>query len=262
MSGGAVLEGVVMQVVPQKERDLIAKLLLRDGTAAGVYVYGGMGGGTQNKPRVFEPGNMMRVQIRPSRAGVGGDLAVAAENLLLWRSAQIRHDARAFALLCLYLEMSLKTAVTHHPGGNATEHAGHFGVVSNALFHLDQALAEKSFAWSTHLTLFLTKFLHHLGILPDEASCVFCGEALGEDPSTPLVADQGGFACAACAAAASLPASLRPVRPFLAQAVRTRFQDWRAMPEVPPEVNVQLMQFWGHHLNVRLPDLASYRLLF
>jgi len=44
--------------------------------------------------------------------------------------------------------------------------------------------------------------------------------------------------------------------------VRTRFQDWRAMPEVPPEVNVQLMQFWGHHLNVRLPDLASYRLLF
>lgn len=261
-----VLEGIVTQIVPQKERDLVAKLLLREGVLASVYVYGGMGGGKNAKPRLFEPGSMMRVQVREAKTGVAADLLTASESGLLWRSERIRHDASAFALTCLYLEMILKTAVTFHPGDQSAtvrEHAGLFTVLSNALFHLDQSLEQGQFHWRGQLLLFLAKFLHHLGVMPDESSCVFCGVPLEGDVVAPLVMDQGGFACQDCIQQSGLTVGAPlPVRPLLARAVRTSFKDWREIPEVPAPVNVQLMQFWGHHLHVKLPELASYRLLF
>lgn len=244
----------------------MARLLLREGVMASVYVYGGMGGGKSSKPRVFEPGNMMRVEARQNKTGVAADLLTAAETNLLWRSERIRHDASAFALMCLYLEMVMKTAVNFNPNdlsGSTTEHGGLFAVLSNALFHLDQAIAEKDFHWRSHLLLFLSKFLHHLGVMPDESSCVFCGEALEGDVIAPLVQEQGGFACQDCVRQAGLHTGAPlPVRPLLARAVRTSFKDWRQIPDVPAPVNVQLMQFWSYHLHVKLPELASYKLLF
>jgi len=222
-----VLEGIVTQVIPQKERDLIAKLLLRDGTIVSLYVYGGMGGGKSSKPRVFEPASMMKVDVRSARPGASGDLLTVSESTLVWRSTHVRHDAKAFALVCLYLEMCMKTAVTHQPDGSPEEHAGLFNVLSNALFHLDQSLAEKHFQWTSHLVLFLSKFLHQLGVLPDESICVFCDSELEDDAMAPLVQEHGGFGCASCMQQQTFQVSFTPVRAFLGQAVRTKFQDWR-----------------------------------
>ena len=261
-----VLEGLVTQIIPQKERDLVARLLLREGTMCSIYVYGGMGGGKNSKPRVFEPGNMMKVEVRTNKTGVSQDLLTAGETNLVWRSEHIRHDSSAFALTCLYLEMVMKTAVGFNPQdihGTNREHAGLFAVLSNALFHLDQALGEKNFHWRSHLLLFLSKFLHHLGVMPDESSCVFCGAPLEGDVIAPLIQDQGGFACQDCVIQSNIHAGAPlPVRPLLARAVRTSFKDWRQIPEVPLPVNIQLMQFWSYHLHVKLPELASYQLLF
>lgn len=261
-----VLEGLVVQVIPQKERDLVARLLLRQGTMCSIYVYGGMGGGKNSKPRVFEPGSMMRVEARINKTGVAQDLLTAGETNLIWRSDNIRHDSSAFALTCLYLEMTMKTAVNfNHQDEHSTgrEHSGLFAVLSNALFHLDQSLGQKEFHWRSHLLLFLSKFLHHLGVMPDESSCVFCGEALEGDVIAPLIQDQGGFSCSSCIQQAGLPISTPlPVRPLLAKAVRTNFKDWREIPEVPLPVNIQLMQFWSYHMQVKLPELTSYQLLF
>lgn len=261
-----VLEGLVTQIIPQKERDLVARLLLREGTLVSVYVYGGMGGGKNSKPRLFEPASMMRVDVRQNKTGVAADLLTVAESSLLWRSELIRHDAQAFALTCLYLEMTMKTAVSFNPAdqeGSLKEHAGLFAVLSNAFFYLDQSLAQKNFQWRSHLLLFLSKFLHHLGVMPDESSCVFCGEQLEGDVIAPLIQEQGGFACQECVRQASLQVGeVLPVRPLLARAVRTSFKDWTQIPPVPQPVNVQLMQFWSYHLHVKLPELASYQLLF
>lgn len=261
-----LLEGLVTQIIPQKERDLVARLLLRGGVMASVYVYGGMGGGKNAKPRVYEPGSMMRLEVRQNKTGVSQDMLTVAESSLIWRSERIRHDSSAFALMCLYLEMVMKTAVSFNPQdqhSHSQEHAGLFAVLSNALFHLDQALAEQNFHWRSHLLLFLSKFLHHLGVMPDESSCVFCGNALEGDVIAPLVQEQGGFACQDCVREANISThNPLPVRPLLARAVRTSFKDWREIPEVPAPVNVQLMQFWSYHLHVKLPELASYRLLF
>ncbi|MCE3011657.1 MAG: recombination protein O N-terminal domain-containing protein, partial [Proteobacteria bacterium] len=62
-------EGLVIQVIPQKERDLIARVLLRQGTLTSFYVYGGMGGGKNSKPRLYEPGNLVKVHVRANQSG-------------------------------------------------------------------------------------------------------------------------------------------------------------------------------------------------
>ncbi len=260
------LEGIVIQVIPQKERDLIARVLLREGTAIGVYVYGGMGGGKNSKPRLFEPGNMLRMELRTGKSGYTSSetLQVVAEQTLLWQASHIRHDARGFALACLYLEIILKTALPYAAdNAKATqEHGGLFNVLSNGLFHLDQALAKKDLAWEVHLILFMAKFLLHLGILPDENECVFCGCELKDEACAPLVPQQGGFCCSQCITQVEGPLEKEsPVRALLAQAVRTHFQDWASFPMVPSAINTQLIQFWCFHFQVKLPDLTSYKML-
>lgn len=261
------LEGIVIQIIPQKERDLIARVLLREGTITSVYVYGGMGGGKNSKPRVYEPGNLLRIQLRESRSGRQSSetLQVASEQTLLWQSQHIRHSARAFALACLYLEMVLKTALPHSADNNyaSQEHSGLFNVVSNGLYHLDLTLAQKSFDWEAHLLLFLSKFLLHLGVLPDENECVYCGTGLAEEVVSPLVVDQGGYSCVSCVRESGAPVALDlPVRALLSQAVRTKYQDVTTLPSVPTEVNTHLIQFWCYHFQVKLPDVTSYKLLF
>jgi len=261
------LEGLVVQIIPQKERDLIARMLLREGTMTSVYVFGGMGGGKNSKPRVFEPGNLMRIETRSSKSGhAGGDtLHTVSDHTLLWQSTQIRHHPQGFALACLYLEMVLKTALPHQSDNThaSREHAGLFNVVSNGLFYLDQALAQKTLQWESHLLLFLAKFLLHLGVLPDENECVFCGGDLSEEAMAPLVLEQGGFACSNCAGQVETDLGTPlPVRALLAQAIRTKFQDWGSLPFTPLAVDTRLIQFWCYHFQVKLPEVTSYKMLF
>lgn len=261
------LEGIVIQIIPQKERDLIARMLLREGTITSVYVYGGMGGGKNSKPRVYEPGNLLRIQLRESRSGHTSleTLQMASEQSLLWQSQHIRHHPQAFALACLYLEMVLKTALPHSSENifAAQEHGGLFNVVSNGLFHLDQALMQNNFKWENHLLLFLSKFLLHLGILPDESECVYCGCQLEEEVMSPLIVEQGGYSCMNCVHESGAEANLElPVRALLSQAIRTRFQDWSSIQSAPQAVNTHLIHFWCYHFQVKLPDVTSYKMLF
>jgi len=242
-------------------------MLLREGTLVSLYVFGGMGGGKNSKPRVFEPGNLLKVEARGARSGhtSADTLQTVSEHSLLWQATHIRHNPQGFALACLYLEMVLKTALPHDTNHTEAhrEHEGLFNVVSNGLFYLDQALGAKSFQWESHLALFLAKFLLHLGILPDERECVLCGAELAQEVLAPLVIEQGGFACSSCAAQVEgeLGEPL-PLRGALSQAVRTRFSDWGQIPNPGARVNMRLIQFWCYHFHIKLPDVTSYRLLF
>jgi recombinational DNA repair protein (RecF pathway) len=261
-----VFEGIVVQVIPQKERDLIARLLLREGTLISFYVYGGMGGGKNSKPRKFEPGNLMRVDVKPSRSGhiAQDSLKIASESSILWQAKNVRHHSQGFALACLFLEMILKTALPHQEENTlaSQEHAGLFNVLSNGLFYLDQSLEKKLWEWSNHLIIFSAKFLLHLGILPDENECVFCGCELALEASPPLIIEQGGYACKDCLEQAALKVEFLPIRALLSQAVRLRYQDWELMTESHRNVSTKLIEFWCYHYQVKLPDLTSYQLLF
>ena len=105
-----VFEGVVIHKVPYKERDLIAKLLMRNGMMGSFYIYGGQGGGKHHKPTIFEIGSMVKIQIKEQRAGKieGNELMMASESSRLWEPHLIRHNIQAFYLVCLYFEVLQK----------------------------------------------------------------------------------------------------------------------------------------------------------
>ena len=135
-----VFEGIVISKVPYKERDLIVKLLLRNGMTAGFYVYGGQGGGKHHKPSLFDIGSMMKIMIKDRKKTAESDLMIASEYQRIWEPQQVRHDIKAFYLACLFFEIIQKFAIHFHPDQDElNDHEGIFTVLSNALFYLDQS---------------------------------------------------------------------------------------------------------------------------
>jgi recombinational DNA repair protein (RecF pathway) len=256
------LDGLVIQVIPQKERDAIIRLILRQGTCLSVYAYGGMGGGKNAKPRSFEPGNLLRIELSTTGKGRLSDdaLKVIQDYSILWQPRFFRHNPQAFAQACLMMEMSLNTALPF-TSENFEQTSHLFNVLSNGLFHLDASLELEKFHGPTQLFLFLSKFLLSLGIFPDESECVFCGAAIDDDSQSPLIIDQGGFSCWKCRDQIQEKVILSPIRTNLSQAVRMKYDQWEKMPRATSAMVNQLIQFWGHHFHFNPQNLASLSLL-
>jgi recombinational DNA repair protein (RecF pathway) len=169
-------EGIVTHKVPYKERDLIVKLVLRNGTVGSFYIYGGQGGGKKHKPTIFELGSMVKILVRDQKASriEGSELMVAAETQRIWEPQRIRHNIQAFYLVCLYFEILQKFSMNFQLGSSEydnNEHEGIFSVISNALFHLDDSITKDVFIGHQQLTLFMIKLLYHLGIMPETENC-------------------------------------------------------------------------------------------
>lgn len=255
-------EGLLLQKVPFKERDLIVKLLLRSGMVASFYIYGGQGGGKKMKPQLFEVGHLLRCQVTTRHQGQTQELLTVSDYELLWASKHIRHDFKAFSLMCLYLEIILKLAVpTSILEEGSKEYQGLFNVLSNALFYLDHSLEQKQSQPFSHLSLFLVKLLHHLGLTPELSECVHCGADLDTVHATGLVIESGGFACDECLYANQLP-YIEETRHILRAGIATRYQQYAdfTFHRAPPAQ--ELVRFLGHHFQLKAIDFASYRLLF
>lgn len=255
-----VFEGIVVSKLPYKERDLIVKLLLRNGLTASVYVYGGQGGGKHHKPVAFEVACMMRVQIRERRSlrQDVSELMVAEEFQRLWEPKHIRHDVQAYYLVCLYLEIVQKFALTFHPENPNDDHDGVFTVLSNALFYIDDALAKKSFSAAQHLSLFMVKLLFHLGIMPDTDSCGYCSGNLLEGKGASFLIEQGQFSCLDCVTAENEKGLLFRIK----KGMQTRYQAYEELTGTSFQETDKLIQYFCHHFHLRPVELKSYSLLF
>lgn len=257
-----LFEGIVIHRVPYKERDLIVKLLLRNGLLGSFYVYGGQGGGKHHKPSVFEPGSMMRIQIRETKTRnmEGAELLVAQEFSRLWEPAKIRHNIQAFYLICLYFELVMKIAPSHQgeelSGNHDTE--GIFSVVSNALFYLEASLAKSDFEAQQQLTLFMVKLLFHMGIMPDTDHCGYCQANLLETFGASFVPAEGCFACENCVPAENERGFLLRVK----MGYQTRFQDYAQLAGTNFHEPDRLIQYFCHQFHLKPMDLRTYRLLF
>lgn len=254
-----VFEGLVISKTPYKERDLITKVMLRNGLLASFYIYGGQGGGKHHKPSLFEIGSMMKIHIKDQKSK--GDLLIATEYQRIWQPQHIRHNIQAFYLICLYLEVLQKFTPLYEMGVSDlenTEQEGFFSVVSNALFHLDDSLDKKQFVPEQHLMLFMIKFLFHLGIMPETDTCGFCGTSLLEAPGVIFQPDQGQFACHQCAPGANDKEFLKRVK----FSYQTKFQDYLQLSGASFQESDKLIQFFCHHFNLRPVELKSYGLLF
>src|SRR5690554_2497522 len=103
------LEGLIIHKTLYKERDLICKLLLRDGHVCSLYFYGGRGGGKKNKGSLLELGYMVSVVVDIRHRGLNQQLQVAKEWSLIWQHQEIRKDYKAFYFLSFICEVLQKT---------------------------------------------------------------------------------------------------------------------------------------------------------
>lgn len=255
-------EGIVIHRVPYKERDLIVKLLLRNGLVGSFYIYGGQGGGKNHKPSIFELGSMMKIMTKDQRAKIdASDLFISAEHQRIWEPQNLRYDVRAFYLVCLYFELIQKFSMPYQVGSSdySNDHEGVFSVVSNALFYIEDSLVKKQFSPHQQLTLFLVKLLFHLGIMPDTDLCSYCQSGLLEKDSVMFLPANGQFACQQCA-----PADTNE-KGFLLRikkGYQTRYQEYDSFLGTNFSECDKLIQYFCHQFHLRPVELKSYGLLF
>lgn len=257
-----VFEGIVVHKVPYKERDLIVKLLMRNGTMGSFYVYGGQGGGKHHKPTIFEIGSMVKIQIREKKASriEGQELMVASESSRLWEPQLIRHNIQAYYLVCLYVEILQKFSMHFQAGESdysSNEHEGIFSVVSNALFYLNEALERNVFLSHQHLSLFMIKLLYHLGIMPDTDRCSYCGTLLMEATGVTFLPANGHFACTQCVTAENEKGFLLRMK----KGYQTRYQEYAELTGTNFQEADKLIHFFCHHFQLRTVELKAYGLL-
>jgi DNA repair protein RecO len=257
-----VLEGIVVSKIPYKERDLIVKLILRNGMLGSFYVYGGQGGGKNNKPLVFDVGVMMRVQTKDSHSYRKDqtDLMMVQEHKTLWTPKSIRHDIQAFYLMCFFFELVQKFGVQfrQEDGEETVGYDGFFSVVSNALFYMDEAVFQKKFEFEQHALLFLVKSLYYLGIMPDFEHCSFCHLELDNFSKVSLVIEQGQFSCSQCHEGDNDKNLLKKMK----LVYQTKFQDYEKVFGASVTEVDKLIKYFSHHYNLRPIDFKSYELLF
>lgn len=257
-----VFEGIVIHKVPYKERDLIVKLLLRNGLVGSFYIYGGQGGGKNHKPTIFEIGSMVKIMIKDQRTKIdSSDLMISAEHQRVWEPQSIRHDIKAFYLVCMYFELIQKFSISFQQGTSDYEnndHDGIFSVVSNALFYLEDSLIKKQFNAHQHLTLFMVKLLFHLGIMPDTDNCSYCQSDLMENESVVFLAANGQFGCQLCSQGDNEKGFLLRIK----KGYQTKYQDYAAFLGTNFSECDKLIQYFCHQYHLRPVELKSYGLLF
>lgn len=257
-----LFEGIVIHRVPYKDRDLIVKLLLRNGLVGSFYIYGGQGGGKKHKPTIFETGSMIRIMIKDQKTKIeSSDLMISAEHHRLWEPQSIRHDIKAFYLVCLYFELIQKFSMSYHHGSSDYEnmdHEGVFSVVSNALFYIEDALVKKQFVAHQQLTLFMVKLLFHLGIMPDTDNCSYCQTDLLENDSVVFMPSNGQFACQVCIQGENEKGFLLRIK----KGYQTKFQEYSGFIGTNFTECDKLLQYFCHQYHLRPVELKSYKLLF
>lgn len=255
-------EGIVIHRVPYKERDLIVKLLLRNGLVGSFYIYGGQGGGKKQKPTIFELGSMIRIRIKQQRTRLeSSELMISEEHQRIWEPQRIRYDIKAFYLSCLYFELVQKLSLSFQPGSSDPEnqdHEGVFAVVSNALFYIDDALKNERFFAHQQLTLFLVKLLFHLGIMPDTESCSYCHSELLDESAVVFLPANGQFSCSNCAQGENEKGFLLRIK----KGYQTRFQEYVDFHGTNFSECDKLIQYFCHQYHLRPVELKSYSLLF
>jgi len=255
-------EGIVIHKVPYKERDLIVKLLLRNGLTGSFYIYGGQGGGKNHKPTIFELGSMIRIMIKDQRAKIdSSDLMISAEHTRIWEPQSVRHDVRAYYLVCLYFELIQKFSQPFQQGTSDyqnNDNEGVFSVVSNALFYIEDSLTKNQFEAQQQLTLFMVKLLFHLGIMPDTDNCSYCQSELLDMDAVVFMPANGQFACQQCSPGDNEKGFLLRIK----KGYQTKYQDYSGfLGTTFPECD-KLIQYFCHQFHLRPVELKSYKLLF
>ncbi len=162
------IEGLILNKVPFKERDLICTLLLRSGKKLSVLFPGGMGGGKKKKSHNLEVGNLFSVELMGT-FNREKKIYKAKEWQLKWFHERMRNSYMAVCLLAFFVDFCKQSSVeasleVESDLAGEGEFVGFFKVLSNALVLLEsiqERLWEQAF-------IFLAKLSLELGVFPEE----------------------------------------------------------------------------------------------
>lgn len=232
--------------------------------------YGGAGGGKRKKSSLLEVGYVIDVSFAKKKSEIKSEMETASEFQLVWNYDQLRLSHNAFYLLSFYLELILKVArPLEHDELDLEEHGELFNVLSNAIFFLEQDCANINETKFKHLSLFLTKLSHAMGVYPEVSECLYCGIDLNEAQSYALLKNEGGFACGDCLSQKeeqqvdrrTLDMSKR-LRATVVQSIRTLYKDHQQLSNVGAEESNELMEYLFFQFHFQKHQFKTLRMLF
>lgn len=255
------IEGLLISKIPYGERNIIGKVLLRNGKSISILFYGGQGGGKRMKPSTLELGYMLKIEIIAGKK-TSSTLKKSKEWVNLWSHNEIRLNYEAFYLMCFYLEVIVKICteegdnqnIDDNDNDNDAETEGTFRVLSNAIFTLEKSLLEKEIHGENQLTLFLGKLLISQGVFPETNGCIVCGKKFIKDTSIILLLDQGGFACSACT---DLDRSDHILLKILIEIAGTRYHDFCINDRSTRQQNNILFSYFCYQFHFEKKDFKS-----
>ncbi|MBF0298868.1 MAG: hypothetical protein HQK51_09120 [Oligoflexia bacterium] len=210
----AKVEGILISKMPYRERDILGKLLLRNGQKITVLFRNGRGGKRNKKTLCLELGYFLKTEISKSNIVYKEDDFFCANDWsLTWYHQKIRENIKAFYLMCVFLELGLKISLTASVfsimnesiifSNNNLKGEGVFNILSNALFFLEDSLIRNNLNVTRDFLLFIVKLLYIEGVGINLKECVYCKNLF--TPVIPtkmfavrLVPKEGGFCCNIC----------------------------------------------------------------
>ena len=260
------IEGLVLFRTPFKEKDLICRVLLRNGQKISVLFYGGRSA-RRGKAPLLELGMMNEIQLSQSKRN--SDLYGAKETKRIWSHDLIRENYKAYYLLCFQLEVIDKVSVECNLHQNEdyenSEYEGIFTIMSNALFYLEKSLKDRKFKKFSLLGIFLVKILKEQGIYPQMNDCVITGKDLASEQSALImINDQGGFAFknAGLEQQEFSHQNDRTLYLFLKNAQSIPYSNFQQLDEYENQFCLQrLFQYFCFQMNFEVAKFKTYQVL-
>ena len=104
------LEGILVSKTPFKEKHFIGRLILRNGKKASVLFYGGRGS-LKKKTSYIDSGHMIQVTLAPYKRDPS--MVQTKEWSLVWAPEKVRNSVKRFFLLCFFMEVVDRIAVSY-----------------------------------------------------------------------------------------------------------------------------------------------------
>jgi recombinational DNA repair protein (RecF pathway) len=264
------LKAIVLSKTKFKERDVICHLLTANGGQISCLFYGGAGGGKKMKPSILEVGYLIDVTIAQKKNEIVTELLMAKEYQASWSYTELRLNHHAFYLLCFYLEIIQKIARPLDSGElDVNEPNELFTVLSNAIYYLEQDSKNIQKNKNRHLSLFLTKLSHAMGVFPETDSCIYCDVSLNDAEAYALLRNEGRFACSDCLSqkedlnfSMQSMNSSKQLRSIMVKGIRTLYKDHDDLHDVTDAVASEILDYLFYQFHFQKHQFKTLRMIF
>lgn len=168
------INGLLISKMKYRERDILGRVLLRNGKKVSVIFYGGAGGGTKKRSTSLEIGFLLDIELQHMREQKEANIYKTREWSLAWEHNSVRIDYKKFYLLCFFVELINIVAPEENLFDQISveenSHESIFRLFSSAIFNLEKINLKENDSdnkLSLLLLLFIIKFVYELGIFPD-----------------------------------------------------------------------------------------------